>query len=276
MNISKKGNIIDFYKQTSRARKGGTTSTGRGTAHRQTLDDAGASLMQSTDATKAVLAGGPITDAAILDFEFALMEGICSNRVSGVWSYAKLLNEFFRNGNKFRFINFEDYIFSYISSIHSDGHTLYLYCKNVKKGRFSPEIEEIIFSSAVKDFRMASKINEFGRRVARYIIRGRYPEYEKACKDFRYIIFLKSKGIEVDSVLMNSSVLAFLYYKNYHHLPDDVHNYMVAMSLTTDHYARNYFHVRSKDDKIIKNRLKTLDQTKTVWEVISSMTSLGK
>jgi len=255
--ISKKVDVISYFKERDSGFSGVVPK-----------------LLQITNATKAVLAGGPITDAAILDFESEFMESVCFNAGSS-WAYIKLLREFFKNGNKFRFVNFEDYVSRYISNTWSDGDTLYWYCKNVKKGRFSPEKEEIIFSSN-KDRRAGRKIDEFGRRVARYIIRGRYPEYEKACTDFRYIIFLKKKGIEVDVVLMNSSALAFYYYKNYHHLPDTVHNYMVAMSLTTDYYARKYFDVRSKHDMIIKNRLKTLDQTKTVSEVISSMTSLGK
>lgn len=263
MRISKKANAIEFCKERDLSFSG------------TTLKLMHLKLMQSTDATKAVLAGGPTTDDAILDFESALMENVCINAPSS-YHYCNLLNAFFKNSNKFRFINFEDYIYRYINTICSDGDTLYLYCKNVKKGRFSPEIEEIIFSCASKDRRIGRKIDEFGRRVSRYIIRGRYPEYEKVCTDFRYIIFLKKKGVEVDSVLMNSSALAFIYYKNYHYLPDDVHNYMVAMSLTTDKYTRKYFDVRSKDDRVIKNRLKTLDQTKTVSEVISSMTSLGK
>lgn len=211
----------------------------------------------------------PVADLPLAKFEEKLLD-LCIINSSSSRAYTRLLCRFFKNGGRLRHVDFENYIPNLVLNTWQND-VLYYYCKNVKKGRLSPELEAVIFSSAYN-----RNIDNYGYKMARYVVRGRYLEYEKVCKNFRYVEFLKSKGLEVEDILMNSPSLAFYFYKYYHYLPDNVHNFMVAMSLTTNLSAKRYFKIRSYDDQVIKNRLKLLDQTKTVAEVIESMRSLGK
>jgi hypothetical protein len=62
--------------------------------------------------------------------------------------------------------------------------------------------------------------------------------------------------------------LAWYFYKYKSIISEDVHNAMIAKNMIGDHYSKIYFKQRKIDDKLIKNRLLSLDPNLTVSEVL--------
>lgn len=181
-----------------------------------------------------------------------------------------LLNEFFKSrGNLENLSYFLDNISKLKNYQHGRGSELiYNYCKNVNKSRLSSDYESVFLKGLWK--------SHYGGRVAykyaKYVIRNRLPvEFEKDCNDLDYLNFIESKGHDIGEVLIHSSTLSFYYYRKFCYLPEVVHNFMIAMQLSGDRYASLYFKQRSKDDKIIKNRLRMIDSSKTIAEVIRDL-----
>jgi hypothetical protein len=204
------------------------------------------------------------------DFEVAVINKIVS------WSDWKacpeniLLLAFFKKAGK---LSDNGIFYSNINSIKRHSHwrgcdVVYTFCRNVLKGRL-PSGAEGNFLSDIWDNHYGSR---FAYKYAKYVIRGRLPvEYEKGCHSLDYLSFLETKGIEISDILINSTNLSFSYYKYFYHLPEVVHNFMLAMQLSGDGYASAYFRQRTKDDVLIKNRLKMVDPNKTVKEVLMGL-----
>lgn len=206
----------------------------------------------------------------VSSFESAVIEKIMA------WSDWKscpeyeLLGAFFKKGGKL-----EDTakFYSNVDKIKAHNHyrgcdLVYAYAKNVLKGRLPSEVE----GKFLKDLWG----NHYGCRsiykYSKYVIRNRLPvEYEKGCNDLDYLGFVESKGHDISEILINSSTLSFYYYRKFCYLPEVVHNFMIAMQLSGDYYANCYFRQRNKDDKLIKNRLRMMDGSKTIGEVIKGL-----
>ena len=182
----------------------------------------------------------------------------------------ELLSAFFKKGGK---LTNTAYFYSNIEKIKLHNHyrgcdLVYAYAKNVIKGRLPSEAE----GKFLKDLWSNHYAARSAYKYAKYVIRNRLPvEYEKDCKDLDYLGFLETKGHNIDEILINSSTLSFYYYRKYCYLPEVVHNFMIAMQLSGDYYANLYFKQRNKDDKLIKSRLKMIDGSKTVAEVIRGL-----
>lgn len=182
----------------------------------------------------------------------------------------ELLSAFFKKGGK---LTNTAYFYSNIEKIKLTNHyrgcdLVYAYAKNVIKGRLPSEAE----GKFLKDLWSNHYAARSAYKYAKYVIRNRLPvEYEKDCKDLDYLGFLETKGHNIDEILINSSTLSFYYYRKYCYLPEVVHNFMIAMQLSGDYYANLYFKQRNKDDKLIKSRLKMIDGSKTVAEVIRGL-----
>lgn len=181
-----------------------------------------------------------------------------------------LLNDYFKNRGSLENLSyFLDNISKLKNYHHGRGAELiYNYCKNVGRCRLSSEYE----SKFLKDLWKSHYGGRVAYKYAKYVIRNRLPvEFEKDCNDLDYLNFIESKGHDLSEVLIHSSNLSFYYYRKFCYLPEVVHNFMIAMQLSGDPYATNYFKQRSKDDKIIKNRLRMIDSTKTVAEVMRDL-----
>lgn len=182
-----------------------------------------------------------------------------------------ILHGFFNLGGK---LENEEYFYQNISGIcgstHGRGYDLiYVYAKRSLKKRLPEDVEKVFFSNIWKAGYYAPKS---AYKYAKYVVRGRLPvELEKGCESIDYVNFLMSKGIDATDILLNDTCLSLCFYKNNHYLPDSVHNYMIGMNLCDDRYAKKYFITRKKEDKLLKGRLKTLDQSKTVAEVLKEM-----
>lgn len=213
------------------------------------------------------------SDAGFTDV--SKLEEAVIDRIMG-WSDWKpcaeyeLLGAFFKKGGK---LTNTAYFYTNIDKIKHHNHyrgcdLVYAYAKNVIKGRLPSEAE----NNFLKDLWKNHYASRSAYKYAKYVIRNRLPvEYEKGCGDLDYLGFLETKGHNIDEILINSSTLSFYYYRKYCYLPEVVHNFMIAMQLSGDYYANLYFKQRLKDDKIIKSRLKMMDGSKTVAEVIRGL-----
>lgn len=202
-------------------------------------------------------------------------EGLVIDKICG-WSdwkscpESELLAAFFKNRNKL--VDTAPF-YKNIEKIKLHNHyrgcdIVYSYAKNVLKGRLPSGVEGNFLKEMWK--------NHYGSRAiykyAKYVIRNRLPvEYEKDCNALDYLNFIELKGYDISEVLINSTTLSFYYYRNYCYLPEVVHNYMLAMQLSGDHYANIYFKQRKKDDRLLKGRLKMFDPNKTVGEVLQGI-----
>jgi hypothetical protein len=204
------------------------------------------------------------------EFEEKVIQTIINWKDWKVCPDFELLVEFLKKGGKLENVeNFYNNIEPIKLAIRGNGcEIIYAYSKNVLKDRLPADIEKIFLRNLWKSYR--------GKRVAykyaKYVVRNRLPvEFEKDCDHLGYIDFLKLKGHNISEVLVASSSLCYSFYRAYSYLPEAAHNYMLAMQLAGDRYSRDYFIHRKKDDKIIKNRLSMVDQSKTVKEIIDSM-----
>ena len=113
--------------------------------------------------------------------------------------------------------------------------------------------------------------SSFCYKYAKYVVRGRLSaEYEKKCNSEMYVEFLLKKGEDVSDLLINSTSMAYYFYHRHGYLPDTVHNFMIGSHLAgdRDNYVVRYFKRRKKDDYAIYNRLKNMDSSKTVGEIL--------
>jgi hypothetical protein len=167
---------------------------------------------------------------------------------------------------------FYDNILKVAGYRHGEGYKLiYTYCRNVLKGRLPEDVEKKLYGDTTNIWNKY-RGGSFAYKYAKYVVRKRLPvPYEKGCCNYDYIMFLKRLKEDFTGILISHSGLAYAFYKYNHYLPEDAHNAMIAKSMLKDHQARIYFKVRKKDDKLIKNRLKVMDQTKTISEIISSL-----
>jgi hypothetical protein len=150
---------------------------------------------------------------------------------------------------------------------------IYSYCRNFLKGRLPLEVEKKVFKLG-NDRGIWGNHNtsRVAYKYAKYVVRGRLPEeYEKGCGNANYINFIQSKGIDIDSLLVSNSTLAWHFYKYNFYVSDMVHNAMIAKSMIGDNMAKIYFKQRKRDDKLIKNRLKIMDPTKTVGDLVKDL-----
>ena len=81
---------------------------------------------------------------------------------------------------------------------------------------------------------------------------------------------LLKKGEDVSDLLINSTSMAYYFYHRHGYLPETVHNFMIGSHLAgdRDNYVVRYFKRRKKDDYAIYNRLKNMDSSKTVGEIL--------
>lgn len=186
-----------------------------------------------------------------------------------------LLNDHFKKGgsliNEEHFYNNLEKIVSW--KYHRGVELIYNYCRNVIKGRLPIEVERRFFKVGGERGLWGNHYtSRTAYKYAKYVVRGRLPEeYEKNCSNANYLNFLASKGVDIDLLLINNSSLAWHFYKYNFYVSENVHNAMLARSLTGDWAAKTYFKQRKRDDKLIKNRLKVLDQNKTVGELVRSL-----
>ena len=182
----------------------------------------------------------------------------------------ELLNAYFKKGGKLSNVA---YFYSNISKIkeyrHGTGSDLvYAYAKNVIKGRLPSEAE----GRFLKDLWKGRYSSRSAYKYAKYVIRNRLPvDYEKDCNDLDYLGFVESKGHDIAEILINSSTMSYYYYRKFCYLPEVVHNFLIAMQLSGDYYANLYFRQRRKDAKLIKNRLRMIDGSKKVEDVIKEL-----
>lgn len=194
-----------------------------------------------------------------------------------------ILQDHFRRGGS---LLDEEYFYDNINNIafwkYGKGIDLiYLYCRNVLKGRLPLEVEKKFFKLGNDGGIWATNdrgiwANHYTSRVAykyaKYVVRSRLPEeYEKGCSNANYINFIQSKGVDIDSLLINNSSLAWHFYKYNFYVSDMVHNAMIAKSMIGDNMAKIYFKQRKRDDKLIKNRLKIMDPTKTIGDLVKDL-----
>lgn len=214
--------------------------------------------------------GRGLATYSLVEFEGAVIDMICGWKDYKVCPEFLLLNNYFKKGGK---LSDPSLLYNKVDQIKIHNHfrgcdLVYAYAKNVLKGRLPSGVEDKFLLDLWK--------NHYGARsaykYAKYVVRGRLPtKHEKGCNDLDYLGFLESKGVEISEILINSSTLSFYYYRKFCYLPEVVHNFMIAMQLSGDYYANIYFKQRNKDDKLIRGRLKMLDPSKTVGEVISGL-----
>lgn len=211
-----------------------------------------------------------ISSFSIGDFESAVIDNITGWRDYRTCPEFILLNNYFKKGGK---LSDPSLLYNKIDQIKVHNHyrgcdLLYAYAKNVLKGRLPSGAEDKFLLDLWK--------NHYGSRTAykyaKYVIRGRLPvQHEKGCNDLDYLSFLEGKGVDISEILINSSTLSFYYYRKFCYLPEVVHNFMIAMQLSGDYYANIYFKQRNKDDRLIRGRLKMIDPSKTVSDVLSGL-----
>ena len=182
----------------------------------------------------------------------------------------QLLETFFKAGHSFeKLASFYDHLDGIKKHSHGRGAQLiYTYCRNVLKGRLSAELEKKYLRDLWGSYRGDSAIYKY----AKYVIRGRLDsEFEIGCNNLNYINFLSSKGIDIEGVLMGNVNLSYNFYRVNWYLPEPVHNFMIASHLGGERVATIYFKQRKKDDRMIRNRLRVMDQSKTVAEIVDSL-----
>jgi len=182
----------------------------------------------------------------------------------------QLLEDFFKEGNNLEKVG---YFYDNLESVkrhqyHRGSQIIYAYCKNVLKGRLREDLEKKFLAGLWGTYRGDSAAYKY----AKYVIRGRLDtESEKGCNNLNYINFLVSKGINIEGALMGNVNLSYNFYKINWFLPDSVHNFMIASHLGGDRTATIYFKQRKKDDRMIRNRLLTMDRNKTVGEIVEDL-----
>jgi hypothetical protein len=203
-----------------------------------------------------------------LEFEHQVIDYIA---LKGESAEKNLLVQFFYNNGKLEDV---DYFYSNINKIASNLYygrnteIIYNFCRNSIKCRLPLDIEEKFFDKLWSSY-YGTKT---GYKYAKYVVRGRLPEnYEKGCNNFNYLNFIIKKGEDITNILINSSSMSYLYYMENGYLPEAVHNYMIAMSMSKDKFATKYFKQRKKDDKFFRGRLKTYDSSKTVSEILKNL-----
>lgn len=204
------------------------------------------------------------------DFEHFVINSIVSHTSYSHNVEYKILLDYFKKGNDLEDINnFYNNAISLRNFQHMSGSELfYVYGKNVRKCRLPENIEKLVFVGLWNSYRGRRSVYKY----AKYVLRDRLsPDLEKGCNDLNYLDFLITKGYEVNDILMGNCTLSASFYKYKFYLPEVVHNYMIAMQLTGDASAKWYFKMRKRDDKLIKNRLSVMDQSKTVSDVIRSL-----
>jgi len=186
----------------------------------------------------------------------------------------KILMEHFKKGGSIRNVSyFYENIFKFANYRHGDGYRLvYTFCRNSLKGRLPLEVESKLFSGDGQSIWEKYRGAAFAYKYAKYVIRGRLPvAYEAKCGNYDYLMFLYKLKEDFSSMMILNSGLAYNFYKYNSWLPDEVHNAMIARSMMKDYHARSYFKMRKKDDKLIKNRLKVFDSSKTIAEIMASL-----
>lgn len=215
---------------------------------------------------------------SIEDYEKNILDKLISNNTASYYKNDlddyKLLNDHIKKGGSL--IN-EQYFFDNIEKIGSYKYfkgveLIYSYCRNVLKDRLPVEVERRFFKIGERGIWGNYSTSKVAYKYAKYVFRGRLPEeYEKHCSNANYIAFLESKKVDIDSLLMNNSSLAWHFYKYNFYVSEDVHNAMIAKSMIGDSMAKVYFKQRKRDDKLIKNRLKIMDPTKTIGDLVRDL-----
>lgn len=207
-----------------------------------------------------------------LDNERHVLDAIINfpaNKWENIPEY-RVLTDHFKGGGAISDIN---YFYSNINKIanyrRGNGFNLvYIFCRNSLRKRLPIEVENKLFEDVWKNYHTA----KFGYKYAKYVARGRLsPEAEKNCNNIRYVLFLKNKKLEFESVLMNNPCLCFQFYRCCFYLSDNVHNCMIAYELMGNYHAKRYFIQRKKDDQILKNRLSVIDPNKSVADFLRSL-----
>lgn len=222
----------------------------------------------------------PVGDnRSIEDYEKSILEKIGGQNPNTYYNNDKgeykILNDHIKKGGSL--IN-EEYFYANLEKLcayryHRGVELFYNYCRNVLKDRLPVEVERRFFKVGGERGLWGNHYcSKVAYKYAKYVVRGRLPEeYEKHCGDANYVEFLESKGVDIDSLLINNSSLAWHFYRYNFYVSDDVHNSMIAKSMIGDWAAKTYFKQRKRDDKLIKNRLMIMDQTKTVGELVKSL-----
>lgn len=204
------------------------------------------------------------------DFEHFVINSIISHTSYKPCVEYNILLDYFKKGYDLEDSgNFYNNAVPLRNFMHMSGAELfYVYSKNVRKCRLPENIEKLAFTDLWNSYRGRRSVYKY----AKYVLRDRLSsDLEKGCNDLNYLEFLITKGYEVSDVLMGNTALSAGFYKYKFYLPEVVHNYMIAMQLTGDGHAKWYFKMRKRDDKLIKNRLSVMDQSKTVSDVIRSL-----
>jgi hypothetical protein len=216
---------------------------------------------------------------SIEDYEKGILDKLISNNPASYYKNAldeyKILNDHIKHGGSL--VN-EKYFFDNIEKIaaykyYKGLELIYNYCRNVLKDRLPVEVERRFFKvggeRGIWGNHTCSKV---ACKYAKYVVRGRLPEeYEKHCGNANYISFLESKKVDIDPLLINNSALAWHFYRYNFYVSEDVHNAMIAKSMIGDYMAKIYFKQRKRDDKLIKNRLKILDPSKTIGDLVKDL-----
>jgi|694.fasta_scaffold19238_20 hypothetical protein len=208
-----------------------------------------------------------------LDNERQILDKILTTvgAYSGSIDEYKILNEHFKRGGG---IQDTTYFYDNIQRICNFRYgrgceLIYTYCRNVLKGRLPKPVEKKFFDFTDKGLWGNHNSSKVAYKYAKYVVRGRLePELERGCSNYHYAEFLHSKKINIDDLLINNSGLAWYFYKYKSIISEDVHNAMIAKNMIGDHYSKVYFKQRKIDDKLIKNRLLSLDPNLTVYEVL--------
>lgn len=204
------------------------------------------------------------------DFEAFVINSIIHHKDYKPCVEYKILLNYFKGGNDLEDINnFYNNAVPLRNFMHQSGSELfYVYSKNVRKCRLPENIEKLALSDLWKSYKGRRAVYKYSK----YVLRDRLSsDLEKGCNDLNYLDFLITKGYEINDILMGNCALSASFYKYKFYLPEVVHNYMIAMQITGDSSAKWYFKMRKRDDKLIKNRLKVMDQNKTVRDVIGSL-----
>jgi hypothetical protein len=188
------------------------------------------------------------------------------------WNKAKefsLLRDHFKSGGGLKDV---EYFYNNIEKIcnwrgTSGCDLVYIYCRNVLKGRLPFEVEKKAFAIIWKNWR-SSKV---GYKYSKYVVRGKLEGLDQGCKSFDYIKYLAEKKLEFIDVLLGSSEMSYYFYRNMCYLPDVVHNFMIANNMGGDRWSRIYFKQRKKDDYVLKNRLSLVDGSKTIREYLENL-----
>jgi hypothetical protein len=213
---------------------------------------------------------------SVEDYEKGILDKIINSyNYRGDGGDYKLLNDHIKKGGSL--VN-EQYFFDNIEKVCSWSYgkgidLVYNYCRNVLKDRLPVEVERRFFKiGGDRGIWGNYKFSKVAYKYARYVVRSRLPEeYEKNCSNANYLEFLSSKGVDIDPLLMNNSALAWHFYRYNFYVSEDVHNAMIAKSMIGDSMAKIYFKQRKRDDKLIKNRLKIMDPTKTVGDLVRDL-----